>query len=204
MLSTPSPQIINEGLMERLVLIVHDVLTGTRQNLLQKIQRFESLAKLESLDLEEWMPMEENTRYEEEVEEEEEEEESNELAKKAKELLNHVRATSAVGIDKMKVEQLLLDFFSDELSASWRDQTKKDDDELDWKMVSMAKAWIREEQNGLYECGEEHKIREACLRDMDSQKWSKFEEEKQELVMEVETQVLGCLVDEVLVDLFLH
>lgn len=168
----------------------------TRQNLMQKIQQFENLAKLGPFDLEEWMPMEENTRFEEE-----EEEEENEFEKKVRELLNHVKATSSVDIGKAKVEKLLSDFFSDELSSK-RCPSKKDDDEFNCEMVSMAKAWMSGEHDGLHEWGIQHK-REAYVSEMDrTERWNNSEEEQEEIALEIETQVLGCLVDEVLIDLF--
>ncbi|XP_040999364.1 uncharacterized protein LOC121245112 [Juglans microcarpa x Juglans regia] len=181
----------------------------TRQNLMQKIQRFESLAKPESFDLEEWMSMEENTEFRElhhdNKDDEDEEEEPNELEMKVRELVNHVK----VDIGKAKVEQLvLLDFFLEQLSTKKSCQTKKDDDdddELEREMVSMAKAWMRGEHNGLYEWGLDQHKREAYVREMDRREmWSKFEEEQQEVALEIETQVLEFLVDEVFVDLFLR
>ncbi|KAF5451514.1 hypothetical protein F2P56_026618 [Juglans regia] len=178
----------------------------TRQNLMQKIQRFESLAKPESFDLEEWMSMEENTEFEElhhdNNDDEDEEEEPNELEKKVRELVNHVK----VDIGKAKVEQLvLLDFFLEQLSTKKSCQTKKDD-EFEREMVSTAKAWMRGEHNGyLYEWGLGQHKREAYVREMDRREmWSKFEEEQKEVALEIETQVLEFLVDEVFVDLFLR
>jgi hypothetical protein len=76
----------------KMLIRIYDFLTGTRQNLMQKIQQFENLAKLE-----EWMPMEENSRFEEE-------EEENEIERKVRELLNHVKATSSIDIGKAKVD----------------------------------------------------------------------------------------------------
>jgi hypothetical protein len=174
---------------------IYDFLTGTRQNLMQKIQQFENLAKLE-----EWMPMEENSRFEEE------EEEENEIERKVRELLNHVKATSSIDIGKAKVDKLFFDFFSDELMSSKRCQIKKDDDddEFNCEMVSMATAWMKGDHNGLHEWGIEHK-KEAYVSEMDRrERWSSFEEEQEEIALEIETRVLGCLVDEVLADLFLH
>lgn len=184
---------------ENKMLRIYDFLTGTRQNLMQKIQQFENLAKLEPFDLEEWMPLEENTRFEEE-------EEENEIEKNVRELLNDVKATSSVDISKAKVEKLLFDFFSDDLMSSKRCQSRKDDDddEFNCEMVSMAKAWMKGNHNGLHEWGIEHK-KEAYVSEMDGrERWSSFEEEQEEIALEIETRVLGCLMDEVLVDLFLY
>ncbi|XP_042963923.1 uncharacterized protein LOC122297793 [Carya illinoinensis] len=179
----------------------------TRQNLMQKIQRFESLVKPESFDLEEWMSMEENTEFGEvhhdnNKDDEDEEEEPNELDKKVRELVNHVKVD--IGKAKVEHELVLLDFFLEQLSTK-KCETKKDvDDEFEREMVSMAKAWTRGEHNGLYEWELGHK-REAYVREMDRrERWSKFEEEQQEVALEIETQVLGFLVDEVFVDLFLR
>ncbi|KAL4621763.1 hypothetical protein ACB092_06G252600 [Castanea dentata] len=165
----------------------------TRQNLLQKIQLFESLAKLEPFNQEECMSMEENTKFDEE--------EPDEFEKKVSELF--VKTRSTVDIGNAGVELLLLDFFRDELTTK-RCQTKMDDDEFDSEVVSTAKAWVRGEHNGLHEWGIEHK-REAYISDMyRRERWSNFEGEQEELAFEFESGILGDLLDEVLVDLFLH
>lgn len=171
----------------------HDFLSGTRQNLMQKIQLFESLAKLEPFNQEECMSMDENAKFDEE--------EPDEFEKKVSDLF--VKTASTVDIGSAGVELLLLDFFRDELTTK-RCQTKMDDDEFDSEVVSKAKAWVRGEQNGLHEWGIEHK-REAYISDMyRRERWSNFEEEQEELAFEFETGILGDLLDEVLVDLFLH
>ena len=159
---------------------------------MQKIQLFESLAKLEPFNQEECMSMEENTKFDEEEPDEFE---------KVSELF--VKTASTVDIGSAGVELLLLDFFRDELTTK-RCQTKMDDDEFDSEVVSKANAWVRGEQNGLHEWGIEHK-REAYISDMyRRERWSNFEEEQEELAFEFETGILGDLLDEVLVDLFLH
>lgn len=159
---------------------------------MQKIQVFESLAKLEPFNQEECMSMEENTKFDEEEPDEFE---------KVSELF--VKTASTVDIGSAGVELLLLDFFRDELTTK-RCQTKMDDDEFDSEVVSKANAWVRGEQNGLHEWGIEHK-REAYISDMyRRERWSNFEEEQEELAFEFETGILGDLLDEVLVDLFLH
>lgn len=45
--------------------------------------------------------------------------------------------------------------------------------------------------------------REACLREMTrDQRWRRFKEEEEKLAMEIESGVLGSLVEELLLDLF--
>lgn len=175
------------------MLTYHDFLTGTRQSLMQKIQLFESLAKLEPCNQEECVSSEENTKFDEE--------EPDEFEKKVSELF--VKTTSTVDIGNAGVELLLLDFFRDELTTK-RCQTKMDDDEFDSEVVSTGKAWVRGEHNELHEWGIEHK-REAYISDMyRRERWSNFEGEQEELAFEFESGILGDLLDEVLVDLFLH
>ncbi|XVF33416.1 hypothetical protein REPUB_Repub17cG0166900 [Reevesia pubescens] len=165
----------------------------TKQKLMQKIQRFESLAKLEPINLEKWMSLEEDDDVNHE------EDETNEVEENARQLLNHVKETSSLKSYKnISSNNLLLDLFREELGTKWN-QTRNE--ELECDMVRLAKAWINGEQNGTAKWGVGEN-REACLRDMEREgKWSKFEEEQAELAWEVESWVINILVDELLVDL---
>ncbi|XP_021280316.1 uncharacterized protein LOC110413713 isoform X2 [Herrania umbratica] len=169
-----------------------------RQQLMQNIERFESLAKLEPVNLEKWMSLEE-TEEESEDDDAEEEEETNEVEEKARQLLNHVKETSLrKSYRYISIDKLLLDLFREELATKWNETRKE---ELEHDMIRQAKAWINGEQNETAKWRVWEK-REAYVRDMDREgKWSKFEEEQEELALEVESRVMNILVDELLVDL---
>ncbi|OMP07885.1 hypothetical protein COLO4_06963 [Corchorus olitorius] len=170
-----------------------------KQKLMQNIQRFESLAKMESFNLEKWMETEELDNGEDDYVEEEEEEETHEVEEKAWQLLNHVKETSSLkSYRNGSVEKLLLDLFREELATEWN-QTRKQ--ELENDLIRQAKAWIKGEQNERAKWGVGEK-REAYVRDMEREgKWSKFEEEQEELAMAIESKVMNILVDELLNDL---
>ncbi|GLT62215.1 hypothetical protein SLA2020_348690 [Shorea laevis] len=114
----------------------------TKQNLMQKIQRFECLAKMDPTNLEEWIE---------------------ELARNKK-----------------------------------YDRHNKDDEE----MVRVAKAWMDGEHGGIVDWRAKDK-REIFVRDMDGGlRWSKFEEEEENVACEVECGLMNHLLDELLGDLF--
>ncbi|KAK6285585.1 PREDICTED: uncharacterized protein LOC18614229 isoform X1 [Theobroma cacao] len=168
-----------------------------RQKLMQNIQRFESLAKLEPVNLEKWMSLEET---EEDGEDDDvEEEKTNEVEEKAWQLLNHVKETSLLKSYRyISIDKLLLDLFREELATKWNETRKE---EVEHDMIRQAEAWINGEQNETAKWRVWEK-REAYVRDMDREgKWRKFEEEQEELALEVESRVMNILVDELLFDL---
>ncbi|XVF22637.1 hypothetical protein REPUB_Repub12eG0188300 [Reevesia pubescens] len=167
------------------------IIEKTKQKPMQKIQCFESLAKLEPVNLEKWMSLEEI----------EEKEETNEVEEKARQLQNHVKETSSLKSYKnISTDKLLLDLFREELATKWIKQIRNEEIECD--MVRLAKAWINGEHNGTTRSSGVWEKKEGCVRDMEREgRWSKFEEEQEELAWEVESGVMNILVDELLFDL---
>ena len=168
-----------------------ELLSGTKQKLMEKIQCSENLVKPGPDNLEKWMSLEDDDV--------EEEEETNEVEEQAWQLLNRVKETSPLKSYKnVCTDKLLLDLFREEIATKWN-QTRNE--ELECDMVRLAKAWIDGEQNEKEKWGVGEK-REACIRAMDMEgRWSKFHEEQEELAWEVESGVMNILVDELLVDL---
>lgn len=176
---------------------------------MQKIWRFDGLAKLD----ENWMLMDENTSsgeddddegkemiisYNGEDHEEEEDETNEEIEEKAWQLMNHVKEKSSMGSCKSNVDQVLLDFFRQELTTK-RYQNRNE--EFDFELFNRANAWINGEHSLWIRWGVEHE-REAYVRDMDGErKWSEFDEEQEELVLEIEDMVFRFLVDELVFNL---
>ncbi|KAJ9171315.1 hypothetical protein P3X46_014702 [Hevea brasiliensis] len=112
------------------------------------------------------------------------EEGTSEVEEKACQLLNLVKKTNSV-VDC----RLLLDFFRCELKNQRRN------DGFDSEMLSRVKTWIDGEQS-LW-IGWDKK--QANVREMEREgKWSKFEEEEEEVALAIENGML----DELLVDLF--
>ncbi|XWS77116.1 hypothetical protein CRYUN_Cryun01aG0234600 [Craigia yunnanensis] len=174
------------------------IMKRTKQKLMEKIQRFESLAKLEPVNLEKGISLEE-TGEDGEDDDVKEEEETNEVEEKARQLLNRVKETnSPMSYKNICTDKLLLDLFREEIATKWN---KTRNEELECDMVRLATAWIDGEQNEAEKWGVGEK-REACIRDMNREgRWNKFQEEQEELTWEVESGVINILVDELLVDL---
>ncbi|MCD7461157.1 hypothetical protein HAX54_045409 [Datura stramonium] len=153
--------------------------------LMQRIQQFESLA-------------EENTSSKGE----EEEEEIQEIEEKAKELLINLKEMEGCEANYMDDDdQLLFDFIWNELITSGKHQINNVDEKL---IMREAKSWINGDYNGEFEWEIEDK-REAYIKDMERvANWNKFEEEKQELILDLEFEVFNDLVQEVMEDVFSH
>ncbi|XP_055815014.1 uncharacterized protein LOC129884755 [Solanum dulcamara] len=143
--------------------------------LMQRIQKFESLAE-ENI----------SSKGEEELKEDEE---IQEIEEKAKQLLINCEA------NYMDDEQLLFDFLWNELITS-----KNHQNNVDEKLMRVAKSWINGDYNEEFEWEIEDK-REAYIKDMERvANWNMFEEEKQELTLDLEFEVFNDLIHEILED----
>ncbi|CAN4111692.1 unnamed protein product [Withania somnifera] len=152
--------------------------------LMQRLEQFESLA-------------EENTSSKDE-EVLKEDEEIQEIEEKAKELL--INFKDQMGDCEAKYmeddDQLLFDFFWNELIKTGKHQNNVDE------KLREAKSWINGDYNGEFEWEIEEK-REAYIRDMERvANWNKFEDEKQELILDLEFEVFNDLIHQVLKDVF--
>ncbi|RVX00972.1 hypothetical protein CK203_022834 [Vitis vinifera] len=127
-------------------------------------------------------------------------EEEEEAEEKAMQLLDQVKAAGSVEFSKANLnDDLLLEFFRDELMKISRgNQTV--DKEVDAEILKIAEAWLK----GEFEWGVETE-KEACIRDMErGGRWRKFEEEEEEMALELEVLVFEILEDELLGDLFVN
>ncbi|KAJ4833460.1 hypothetical protein Tsubulata_042204 [Turnera subulata] len=178
----------------------------TTRELMQKIRRFENLAKLDPVNLEKWMDESmssgEAGNDDDNVEEEEEEGEC-QIKEKAWQLLNYVKTTCSMEgcKDDKNVDQLLVDFFSDELASRMYQSTTSD--EFDKIMVSKAEAWLDGEDNLVIRWEEQCK-REAYVVEMDrGGKWAKLGEENDKVGLEIGDALLGLVLDDLLLELTL-
>ncbi|GAA0175023.1 hypothetical protein Leryth_013449 [Lithospermum erythrorhizon] len=123
----------------------------------------------------------------------------NETEEKARQLFHHLKGTIvANSYDSLMQDNFLMDFFWEELSTNKKDEK---DELLEGKLVATAQDWLRGVQEGCYVWTEENK-RENYVKEMEKGlKWTKHEEEKEEMASELEKLVLNSLVDEVLFDL---
>ncbi|KAJ6334933.1 hypothetical protein OIU78_011721 [Salix suchowensis] len=189
-------------------------LDRTREKIMEKIRRFESLANLDPVNLDKWMSMDENISSGEDDGDDEhsddlegiretnmikddEEEDINKVEEKAWNLLNQAKETGVECCNDVNLD-LLLNFFRDEL-ATGTYETRKNG--IDLELLTKAKAWIKGEDS-LWVGWEMESKREDYVREMDREgRWKKFEEDQQELGLEIENGVLRLLVDDLLLDL---
>ncbi|XP_078176949.1 uncharacterized protein LOC144571501 [Carex rostrata] len=171
-----------------------------RQALLEKIRRFESLAELVPVNLDNQFsdvdeessgnPSSDDDDVNEEEEEEEEEETTVEM--QAWKLLDHIKSNSPIRIEGC-IEKLLLEFFIEGLNCNTRN------DSFAIKLVDAAKKWIDSES----ECWEQ---RDNCgemeIEQMDwNGRFRCFEKEQQEVAVCLTSGVLRCLMDELIGEL---
>ncbi|KAI3503206.1 hypothetical protein L1887_31644 [Cichorium endivia] len=105
----------------------------------------------------------------------------------------HVK-TSSIEECNQNVDDLLLDFFRDELITS---KGVKSEYEFESRLLRMAKYWVRGEDDGSLEWEMEGR-REVCIQEMDKRgKWKDFEE----IGIEMTTILFEHLLDELSMDL---
>ncbi|KAJ6943388.1 hypothetical protein NC652_008993 [Populus alba x Populus x berolinensis] len=191
---------------------------GTKQKLMQKIRRFESLAQLDPVDLEKRIAMAElgdeslespvqhcsmsiksgnNDNFSEAKEE-------NGTEKHAQELLKHVKSTIASHSLSSKLDSLLVDFFTEKIvennaSGGVIGLYKEFEHEL-----GGAQGWINGQPTEMFLGWEVVESRHAYLEDMEKNgKWKNVDQEKEEFALELEVEVFNSLVDEALLDYIL-
>ena len=114
----------------------------------------------------------------------------------ALDLLEFIKATFPSGSFESKSENLLLDLFRERICEA------KDESDYD-QPLNEAKDWVDGPTHDMFLGWEVEKNRQAYIRDMEKGgMWSKLDEEREEVALEVEVEVFASLVDEVLVDLF--
>ncbi|GAB4844422.1 hypothetical protein Ancab_037786 [Ancistrocladus abbreviatus] len=166
----------------------------SKMRLLESIQWFESLAGVEHADLDEQFSLEKNTDSVKN-----EEEEYNGAGGKALRLMQHMRASGSKEQYGANLDQLLFDFFMQELTAKGKSRTdKKFEDTLEKE----AKVYLRGHPIPL-DCElQDMKERETCLEGVEREmQWSKFEEEQEELTLNMGITMLNALLDELLLEL---
>ncbi|TXG61301.1 hypothetical protein EZV62_012664 [Acer yangbiense] len=159
---------------------------GTKQKHMQR--RFESLARLEPVDLEKRIASSESDN-DDSIETPIQSNKENETEKKAEELLKQIKSTSSSNNTLLsKADNLLSDFFIEMIEENQND---------DSYMLKAAGDWIEEKSDQML-VGWEVGGREACLRDMETNnvRWENVDEEKQDFGLALESEVFTCLVNE--------
>ncbi|XP_050378237.1 uncharacterized protein LOC126795439 [Argentina anserina] len=162
--------------------------------LMQKIRRFENLAKLEPINLERRMVMSEV---------DDEDERDNKTAEKAGKLVKQfiIETSSYVlsnGLVYMKADKLPVDLFMER-------STVKDSEKnvVMEEVLKVAEEWVNGESHML-SSWEVENGRQVYVNDMDNKycgKWMQLDEQEKEVGLELEVEVWNFLLDEFLLDL---
>ncbi|XP_057510971.1 uncharacterized protein LOC130793346 [Actinidia eriantha] len=184
---------------------------GTKLKLMQKIRRLENLAQLQPVELENQFSLPEifsdespdtpspsklcSDPIQDNIPSDGKEKEID-TKRTALDLLELIKATFPSGSFESKSENLLLDLFREKICEA--------NDESDYdQLLSEAKDWVDGPAQDMFLGWEVERNRQAYIRDMEKGgMWSKVDEEREEVALEVEVEVFASLVDEVLVDLF--
>ncbi|CAL9087375.1 unnamed protein product [Musa textilis] len=180
-------------------------LERTKLQLLQNIRRFESLANLDSIDLDRRLAtsddLSDSTNHLGSSDTEEEEEERDRRERKAWGLLGELKDVCHVGAHG-SIEKLLLDFFIQGLPRSGDDARSMNPTvrhgPAERPLLDTARGWI--EGAGCRDLDDYHG--EATLMEMErNRRWRCFQEQEEEVGSEVEGLVLVSLMEELVGDL---
>lgn len=191
---------------------------GTKQKFMHKIRRFECLAQLEPVDLEERIalcelnhespqsPMQpcplstqDNNTFNKK------EENQTEQLTKAQELLDLIRTKSSPSGSKFKVDSLLLDFIEEKIEENNVNAitTTRCDNEFQHEILKVTEDWLNGHPQELLLGWEVQDGREVYVKDMEKGgMWSILVEEEKEVALEVEDEVWTTLLNDLLLDLF--
>ncbi|RWW74242.1 hypothetical protein BHE74_00017825 [Ensete ventricosum] len=180
--------------------------TGTKLQLLQNIRRFESLANLDSIDIDRRLAtsddLPDSTNHLDSSDTDaEEDEERAQRERRAWGLLGEVKDVCHVGAHG-SIEKLLLDFFIQGLPCSGDDARSMNPTphhgSAERPLLDAARGWI--EGAGSRDLDDYHG--EATLREMErNRRWRCFREQEEEVGSEVEGLVLLSLMEELVGDL---
>ncbi|KAB2018228.1 hypothetical protein E1A91_D08G216800v1 [Gossypium mustelinum] len=173
---------------------------GTKQKLMPKVRRFESLTQLEPVDLEKRIAMAEL-----------EDESSllrsvsvNNNGMSEEKLLKLLKAKFPSEIFKFRADNLLLDFFWETFMVE--DKGERHDmgfEDFGVKSLKVVEDWVNGNSQEFVLGWELHEGRKAYLKDMErNENWRNFNEEKEDVGSALELELFSSLVDEVLTDLF--
>ncbi|CAK9188632.1 unnamed protein product [Ilex paraguariensis] len=181
---------------------------GTKKKLMQKIRRFESLAHLEPVDLQkritllesdheslESPPQPSSTSMQDYILTDQEEEDK--IEERTFELLHLIKAAIPSN-SKLMADDLLLDLVKERIVKGLTNTlvlTKANT--FDSELLDEVKNWMNDQHRELLLEWEVPENRQAYLRDMEKGgTWTKLDEEKQEVALELEFDVFASLVDE--------
>lgn len=178
---------------------------GTKQKLLQKIRRFESVAELEPVDLEKRIallelddePLHQSPAQPSMSIHRNKEEMTTE--RQAQNLLKLIKAEVPSDSSKFNAGTLLLDFFKERIMERHENPNA---DEFNQELLRVTEDWMSGHHRDFLLGWEVQNHRKAYIKDMEERgKWRKLEEEKEEVAAEVENEILTYLLNEMFFEL---
>lgn len=151
----------------------------------------ESLAKLDLVNLDQCLSLDDNSLYEDDGEDDNDIGEEDWSEEKAQQMLQCVKARCSAHGCEDYLDTLLLDFFSEELSVS----RKQCNNEEELETLRIAEDWI----NGSFAFDVGLGNKEAYIKDMERRDhWSKFKEEQEKIAFEIEKDIFHTLISDLL------
>ncbi|KAG6788382.1 hypothetical protein POTOM_004447 [Populus tomentosa] len=187
---------------------------GTKQKLMQKIRRFESLAQLDPLDLEKRIAMAEledeslespvqpcSVSIHSDNDSDFKETKENGTEKHAQELLEHVKSTISLASE---ADSLLLDFFKEKIVENYAGGSMVGSYKEFEQELRVAREWIDGQPKEMFLGWEMAERRHVYVKHMEKTgNWENVDQGKEEVARELEAEVFNSLVDEVLLDYIL-
>ncbi|KAL2544006.1 hypothetical protein Fot_13239 [Forsythia ovata] len=191
------------------------LMEGTKKKLMKKLERFEYLAQLKPVNLakrfvgqdsDDNESVESTQHHYEETfisDIEEEKEAENQDEQNALELLHLTKCTMPSLCLKLKAETLLLDYFREKITNGCLHSEKKSVVNSFYdEIFDEARDWINGQPHELYLEWGVQKNRQAYLKDMEKgREWTTLDEQKQKVALDLEAEIYGSLINELLLDL---
>lgn len=164
----------------------------TTKKLMKKIKRFECLTELEPLNLDKRIASSES-ESESPLNNSSETEEDKQTVE---DMVQELKASMPSYSLKFTTEKLLFDFFKERILNG--------DDELKNKLLESALEWINGKPIDVLLDWKVQENRMAYIRAIENRgEWKNTELEKQQVILELEVEIFGSLMNEVLVDVML-
>ncbi|CAI9755406.1 unnamed protein product [Fraxinus pennsylvanica] len=188
------------------------LMEGTKKKLMKKLQRFECQTLLEPVNLvnrftgqesDDAESIESSLQHFEEKIISNIEEEENQAEQKALELFHLIKSTMPSLHLKLSAETLLLDYFREKITNECLlSEKKRVEKSFYGEIFDQARDWINGHPHELFLESGVQKKRQAYVKDMEKgREWTTFDEQIKEVALDLEAEVYGCLINELLLDL---
>nr|GEX30992.1 hypothetical protein [Tanacetum cinerariifolium] len=171
----------------------HLDIEGSKPNLMPQVHRIKSLAKIKPVRLEDRITLSESRAHDQQ-----EFSEENQTEKKVAALLQLLKATIVPAdhdlFDSTMTESVLISYFTEQVI---------DGNVSNYAVLQEAKDWLNGQTKETFES---ENYKQAYIKDMEKgASWRNYNQQvgKEEVGLELENEVLACLVEEMLLDFLL-